>query len=768
MSAIKLRFYQIPGGEMTSPQPNDLFAVERATDRVAQFIKFSTLQTVLGGGGGGGGAVASVNGATGVVVLNTDAIQEAGSPTNKWYTDARVRACLLTGINTSAGAVITASDSILSALGKLEFRTNLNDAKVGYADSLVRAATLTGLNTALTGAVAAGDTILAALGKLEHRMAINDAKDTSGNMKLNADNALAGLGMQWTNTEVGSGPQRFWHFDSEGGTDDGQAAGIGGGTSNGGYDGALNPSLISRIGIAETLVNKTLTQPTINGATLNNPDVSGNMHGNITFDGVLTFVEAVADMTLNSPTINAGILASVTASGIWLGQINADGGSVDTKFSIIANTLGEYNFGYRDGSGEWIYDGNLIMRRGDLPDQIDSRINSAWKGFAGGFAPLDGGLKIPVAYLPDTVLGQLEYQNTWNATTNTPTIPTAASGNKGWYYIVNVAGSTSISGITDWKVGDWLVSNGASWDKVDNTDAVSTVNGQAGAVTLNSSHISEVTNLYFTEARVRASLLTGLSTGTGGAVAAGDSVLSALGKLENRTALNDAKVTYADASVRACVLTGLSTASTAAVTASDSILVALGRHEARMVLNDAKTGYTDALVRACVLTGYATAVESAAVIATDTILAAFGKLEFRVALNDAKVTGSDRITKAGDTGVGSLSFSTGAVITTDRIEINDETVTYAASVNIDLATANWKNISLTGNISFATTNRAARREIRMRIICDSTLRTFTFPAWKWLGGTAPANIGVSKTGVLALRCWGTNETDVHAQWIVEP
>lgn len=766
MSAIKLRFYQIPGGEMTSPQPNDLFAAERATDKVAQYIKFSTLQALFGGGGGGG-AVSSVNGAVGVVVLNTDNIQESGSPTNKWYTDTRVRAALLTGLNTSGGAVITASDSVLSALGKLEARTAINDAKTGFTDAGVRNALLTGLNTALTGSVVSTDTLITAIGRLEHRMAINDAKDVTGNVKLNANNALFGYGFQIQNDAVLSGPERFWHFDSTDGCDDGQAAGFSGGTSNGGYSGLENPSLVSRIGIAENLWNKTLTSPQINGPSISNPDITGNVNGNFQFSGSVSFVEPVPDMTLTNPILNGAEINGATVGSVWTGQINADGTNPDTKLSIVANTLGEYNFGYRDGSGEWFYDDNLIMRRGDLPAQIDGRINSTWKAQAGGLCPLDGSSKVPVAYLPDTVLGQLEYQNTWNATTNTPTIPAAASGNKGWYYIVSVAGATSISGITDWKVGDWLVSNGASWDKVDNTDAVSTVNGQAGAVTLNSSHISEVTNLYFTEARVRASLLTGLSTGTGGAVVAGDSVLSALGKLENRTVLNDAKVTYADASVRACVLTGLSTASTAAVTASDSILVALGRHEARMVLNDAKVSYTDAAVRACLLTGFSVAIESSALVATDSILVAFGKLEYRVALNDAKSTGADRVTKAGDTGVGSLSFSTGAVITADRIEINDETVTYAGSVNIDLATANWKNISLTGNISFATTNRAARREIRMRIICDGTLRTFTFPAWKWLGGTAPANIGINKTGVLALRCWGTNETDVHAQWIVE-
>lgn len=85
--------------------------------------------------------------------------------------------------------------------------------------------------------------------------------------------------------------------------------------------------------------------------------------------------------------------------------------------------------------------------------------------------------------------GGVGYKGTWNASTNTPTIPAAKSSNKGWYYKVATAGATSIDGIADWGVGDWIISNGATWDKVDNTDSVSTVNGKSGAVVLNKSDI---------------------------------------------------------------------------------------------------------------------------------------------------------------------------------------------------------------------------------------------------------------------------------------
>lgn len=111
-------------------------------------------------------------------------------------------------------------------------------------------------------------------------------------------------------------------------------------------------------------------------------------------------------------------------------------------------------------------------------------ITTAEKGAANGVMPLGPDGKASVAFLPDAVLGSMRFQTTWDASTNTPAIPAAAEANRGHYYIVNVAGTTVISGINDWQVGDWVVSNGASWAKVDNSDKVSSVAGKTGAVTL--------------------------------------------------------------------------------------------------------------------------------------------------------------------------------------------------------------------------------------------------------------------------------------------
>lgn len=105
----------------------------------------------------------------------------------------------------------------------------------------------------------------------------------------------------------------------------------------------------------------------------------------------------------------------------------------------------------------------------------------------GNTAFLDSSNKVSTSYLPDTVLGQLEYKGTWDATSTTTSTP-----QKGWYYICSTAGTRNPDGTTSsvtYNVGDWAVYNGTSWDKVDNTDAITGIvlvsgNAKTGQVTI--------------------------------------------------------------------------------------------------------------------------------------------------------------------------------------------------------------------------------------------------------------------------------------------
>jgi len=112
-----------------------------------------------------------------------------------------------------------------------------------------------------------------------------------------------------------------------------------------------------------------------------------------------------------------------------------------------------------------------------LQTQITNLIPSQ-TGNSGKFLTTNG-----TALSWSSVAGGLSYQGTWNANTNTPTL-TSSVGVNGYYYIVATAGSTNLNGITDWQIGDWLMFNGSVWQKIDQSNLVTSVNGQTGAVSV--------------------------------------------------------------------------------------------------------------------------------------------------------------------------------------------------------------------------------------------------------------------------------------------
>jgi hypothetical protein len=120
---------------------------------------------------------------------------------------------------------------------------------------------------------------------------------------------------------------------------------------------------------------------------------------------------------------------------------------------------------------------------------VTGYIPTTEKAAALGVATLDAGGTVPLSQIPASIQGGVSYQGTWNASTNTPTLSNGV-GTKGYYYVVSVAGSTNLDGITAWNVGDWAIFNGTVWQKVDNTDAVTSVNGYTGTVVLTNTDIS--------------------------------------------------------------------------------------------------------------------------------------------------------------------------------------------------------------------------------------------------------------------------------------
>jgi hypothetical protein len=139
-----------------------------------------------------------------------------------------------------------------------------------------------------------------------------------------------------------------------------------------------------------------------------------------------------------------------------------------------------------------------------LQTQINNLIPSQ-TGNSGKFLTTDG-----TNLSWGTIASGLSYQGTWNASTNTPTLASGV-GTNGHYYIVATAGSTNLDGITDWQIGDWLIFNGTNWQKIDQTNLVTSVNGQTGVVTLTYTDVNAIGSITSTDGSVTVSTTSGVA-----------------------------------------------------------------------------------------------------------------------------------------------------------------------------------------------------------------------------------------------------------------
>ena len=109
----------------------------------------------------------------------------------------------------------------------------------------------------------------------------------------------------------------------------------------------------------------------------------------------------------------------------------------------------------------------------------DAQVKRTEMGVAGGVATLGDDGKVPSSQLPDSVLGNVKYMGLWDASTNDPLLENGNPEENGHYYIVNVAGAQFGY---DFEQGDWVINSDGTWSKVDNVDAVKSVNGKTGIV----------------------------------------------------------------------------------------------------------------------------------------------------------------------------------------------------------------------------------------------------------------------------------------------
>jgi hypothetical protein len=205
----------------------------------------------------------------------------------------------------------------------------------------------------------------------------------------------------------------------------------------------------------QTLTNKTLLNPVITGLTgLTKADVGLGNVDNTSDATKNSAAVTLTNKTIVSPTISNP--SGLVKSDVGLGNVD---NTSDAAKPISTATQTALNL----------------------------KEDKANKGVALGYPTLDASGKVPASQLPSS--GASVYQGTWNAATNTPTIPAAAAGNNGWYYNVSVAGTTNINGIASWAVGDQIISNGTVWQKIPNAQAVNSVNGYTGVVVLTKSDV---------------------------------------------------------------------------------------------------------------------------------------------------------------------------------------------------------------------------------------------------------------------------------------
>lgn len=261
-----------------------------------------------------------------------------------------------------------------------------------------------------------------------------------------------------------------------------------------------NKSIDSALGYTPVPTTRTLT---INGTTY---DLSANRTWSV---GTVTSVTASAPLSSSGGTTPNITISQ--ASGTDNGYLSSTDWTTFNNKQPAGNYITALS-GEATGSGPGT--ASVTLNNASVTAKVLTGVN-----ITGGSISASDSILTAFGKLQNQInglIGSSIYQGVWNASTNTPALASGV-GTRGYYYIVNVAGSTNLDGITDWNVGDWAIFDGTAWQQVDNTDSVTSVNGQTGAVSLTTDNIPEgATNLYFTQLRARQSI-TLTTSGSSGA-----------------------------------------------------------------------------------------------------------------------------------------------------------------------------------------------------------------------------------------------------------
>lgn len=174
-------------------------------------------------------------------ILTKEPIITAGTIAQYWRGDKTwrdfftdVRAATLTGLSTATNSAVTAADTVLVGIGKLQAQAN------NLANNVL-ATVLTGLSLASTTAITATDTVLTAMGRLQAQITANLAAATAAlalRVPIDSTTGAAQLPAGTTAQRPAAGAGKF-RFNSDLGRfegNNGAAWGSLGGATGGGND----------------------------------------------------------------------------------------------------------------------------------------------------------------------------------------------------------------------------------------------------------------------------------------------------------------------------------------------------------------------------------------------------------------------------------------------------------------------------------------------------------------------------------------------------
>ena len=260
---------------------------------------------------------------------------------------------------------------------------------------------------------------------------------------------------------------------------------------------------LATLGGVETLTNKSMSG---SSNTFTNIPNSALTNSSVTYNGVTVALGASGTITAVNPyTLTFGThLTGTSYNGSAAVTIGTDATNANTVSTIVA----------RDASGNFSA-GTITATLNGTATQVSNALTFG-SSLSGTSSTYNGSAAVTVnvansgvtagtygssAVIPVITVGAdgrvtsvstqatnaPAYQGTWNASTNTPTL-TSSVGTAGYYYVVTVAGNTTLNGVSGWNVGDWAIFSNGAWQKIPGSTTESftnliTTNLQIGGLT---------------------------------------------------------------------------------------------------------------------------------------------------------------------------------------------------------------------------------------------------------------------------------------------